>query len=79
MACPGSISTFRLVFTSAFRDIFSYVLLELDCNGKTYRCAVLGCNNDLLFPVKDHISNTKRVHREPTLLFVNCKWKLIKR
>ena len=29
------------------------------------RCAVLGCNNDHLFPekykVKDHISNTKRV------------------
>ena len=28
---------------------FLEVFLELDCNGKTDRCAVLGCNSDRLF------------------------------
>ena len=35
-----------------FGPIFLYVFLEKDCNGKTDRYAVFGCNNDRLFPEK---------------------------
>ena len=35
-----------------FGPIFLYVFQEKDCNGKTDRYAVFGCNNDRLFPEK---------------------------
>ena len=35
-----------------FGPIFLYVFLGKDCNGKTDRYAVFGCNNDRLFPEK---------------------------
>ena len=35
-----------------FEPLFLSVFIEKDCNGKKDRCAVFGCNNDLLFPEK---------------------------
>ena len=51
MKFPGGMSTIRYtrsVFTRSFRADFS--LREKIVMGKKDRCAVLGCNNDHLFP-----------------------------
>ena len=45
----------RSVYTcmrALFGPIFRYVFLEKDFNGKKDRCALFGCNYDLLFPEK---------------------------
>ena len=50
------------VFSCPFRVIFSKSVLRIRLGNKD-PCALIGCNNDRLFPekctVKDHISNTK--------------------
>ena len=43
---------------SIYERLSGPFFLKFSCNGKTDRCALLGCNNDRLFPVKDHISST---------------------
>ena len=54
MGCPGGMSTDPIYsqqyLRALFGPIFRYVFLEKDGNGKKDRCAVLGCNNDRLFP-----------------------------
>ena len=61
MGCPGGMSTFCLVFTSAFRGNFFFSL----CNEKKDRFPSLDEIMIAFFPekytVKDRISNTKRV------------------
>ena len=56
MGCPGGMSTIlytRSVFTRAFRANFSISFPKKKIvMRKKDSCAVLGCNNDLLFPEK---------------------------
>ena len=53
MGCPGGISTIRYTRISIYArfsgQFFFKFFLEKDCNGKKGRCALLRCNNDLLF------------------------------
>ena len=52
MECPGDMSKFCLLYTSAFWSIFLKFSKNKIVIGKKDRCAVLRCNNDRLFHEK---------------------------